>query len=59
MKGKLFGERLRAARGKRSQAEAAEVLGVPKKTFIQWERSRRTPPAKAPLTQAEILARLQ
>lgn len=31
------------ARGEFSQAEAAEHLGVPLKTYLNWEQGRRSP----------------
>lgn len=33
----------RMARGKFSQADAADRLGVPVKTYIDWEQGRRVP----------------
>jgi DNA-binding transcriptional regulator YiaG len=33
----------RSARGEFSQAEAARRLGVPPKTYLDWEQARRVP----------------
>jgi DNA-binding transcriptional regulator YiaG len=38
-----FASRLRAWRGSRLQKEAAYILGVPLKTYVNWEQMRNTP----------------
>ena len=37
-------DRLREIRGELSQAKAAALYGVPKRTWEDWERGIRTPP---------------
>lgn len=50
-----FSERLRAARGKRSQAAAAVLMGVDAQTVSRWETGRTTPEEAR---QEALLARL-
>ncbi|MFA4944902.1 MAG: helix-turn-helix transcriptional regulator [Lentisphaeria bacterium] len=56
-----FSARLREARRAAglSLTGTARLLGVHWQTVASWEHGRRTPPVSAPLTQPEILRRLE
>ena len=41
--GETFGQRLRTARGRRTQAEVASICGVEPPAFSMWENDRNTP----------------
>lgn len=42
---KPFSARIKSARGKRTQQQAADTIGVSIKTYVNWEQGRNTPDA--------------